>query len=522
MSLPLLPGYRLNKKPVQHHPKSHQFDVYQGLRSEPGAVDQPILEVDLPDPFEAGVAQNTARTDPSGVLASLPAWVEYDRKVLRFYCYFKEAIFSSAMETFRVRKCVLYYYLEDDTIHVAEPKVENSGIPQGSLIKRHRIPKDDNTLLGLTDLIVGNEICVYGRYFYITDADDFTRAFYEKHGTALAPAVPLPIDPFTAKTTVEPKTNKKLMYAMKEHMEAGLGKPMGTNIEKTQKFLKNDKKVLRFYCLHEDNKLYGEPRPYIVHFFLADDTIEVAEVKDPNNSRDSCAMSLKRCKLPKNFNEGTKLDVQSIGVTDPAVIYYTPEDMVIGGNIQVYGRKLKICGCDEFTKAFYKLNFGCTDADFPTNLLTSMDVPEQVFTIPPPVSTGYGIEEDSLGSFVYLNPKIPKEDYRKLLENDGIVLRFQAKLKNPAEEDEDRQFILSYYMSNDQVQVFERFSRNSGFIGGKFLERSRQMNVDTRKYFAPSDFKAGGEATINGFSYENLQPDEYTEKFIACNPEIFG
>lgn len=25
----------------------------------------------------------------------------------------------------------IYFYLEDDTVHVSEPKTENSGIPQG-------------------------------------------------------------------------------------------------------------------------------------------------------------------------------------------------------------------------------------------------------------------------------------------------------------------------------------------------------------------------------------------------------
>ena len=26
----------------------------------------------------------------------------------------------------------IYFYLEDDTVHVSEPKTENSGIPQGN------------------------------------------------------------------------------------------------------------------------------------------------------------------------------------------------------------------------------------------------------------------------------------------------------------------------------------------------------------------------------------------------------
>ena len=51
-------------------------------------------------------------------------------QVLRFYGYFKEAVVESNMENHRIRKVILYYYLEDDSMHVAEPKQDNSGIPQ--------------------------------------------------------------------------------------------------------------------------------------------------------------------------------------------------------------------------------------------------------------------------------------------------------------------------------------------------------------------------------------------------------
>ena len=34
-------------------------------------------------------------------------------------------------------------------------------------------------------------------------------------------------------------------------------------IESTTKFLKNDGKVLRFYCTWDDNNIFGEKRPYV-------------------------------------------------------------------------------------------------------------------------------------------------------------------------------------------------------------------------------------------------------------------
>merc|ERR1719183_3230296 len=75
-----------------------------------------------------------------------PAWVAFDRKVLRFNCYFKESVHESRLENYRIRNCTLYYYLEDDSMHISEPKIENSGIPQGErkgtvFLKRHRVAK---------------------------------------------------------------------------------------------------------------------------------------------------------------------------------------------------------------------------------------------------------------------------------------------------------------------------------------------------------------------------------------------
>ena len=70
-----------------------------------------------------------------------PPWIKYERKVLRFYAYFQQNIAESRLENQRFRKVKIYYYLMDDTIFITEPKVENSGIPQGVFLKRQKVPK---------------------------------------------------------------------------------------------------------------------------------------------------------------------------------------------------------------------------------------------------------------------------------------------------------------------------------------------------------------------------------------------
>ena len=50
-------------------------------------------------------------------------------QVLNFSAYFQEAVVEDPNENYRIRKCTIYYYLEDDTVHILEPKIANSGIP---------------------------------------------------------------------------------------------------------------------------------------------------------------------------------------------------------------------------------------------------------------------------------------------------------------------------------------------------------------------------------------------------------
>jgi len=82
---------------------------------------------------------------------------------------------ESAHENFRVRRCDFYYYLDDDTIHVNEPKSENSGIPQGYFVKRHRVKKNENEYYHWKDFNLQTEISFYGKVFRICDCDDFTK-----------------------------------------------------------------------------------------------------------------------------------------------------------------------------------------------------------------------------------------------------------------------------------------------------------------------------------------------------------
>ena len=186
--LPLLPGNGFKDPSPASFAKKHYFDMKGGIACEAawkrGEAPPP------PEPTSTASSFPARDTSSAGGAKAMPAWVAFDRKVLRFNCYFKESVVESRLENYRVRNCTLYYYLEDDSMHISEPKVENSGIPQGErkgtvFLKRHRVPKADGSYYTATDLAVGTELDLYGRVFKLTDADNFTRSFYEKLGITM-------------------------------------------------------------------------------------------------------------------------------------------------------------------------------------------------------------------------------------------------------------------------------------------------------------------------------------------------
>lgn len=101
----------------------------------------------------------------------LPFW-----QILKFDAYFQEDVPFSTEEHYRIRQVAIYYYLEDDTMSVIEPVVQNSGLLQGKLLRRHQMPKNDRgDHYHWKDLNRGMNITMYGRTYRIVDCDPFTQ-----------------------------------------------------------------------------------------------------------------------------------------------------------------------------------------------------------------------------------------------------------------------------------------------------------------------------------------------------------
>jgi len=201
-----------------------------------------------------------------------PDWVKLDKQVLRFYGYFKEAIVESRKEHSRIRRLTIYYYLTDDTMSIHEEREQNSGMIQGIFLKRLKIKKDENldSFYLYTDLVVGNDIYIYGKYIKLYDCDDYTREFYSVQGLTQPQKIELPVDSFHE--SLKPRPPQKRDNSMKDYLEHKLG---GGKVHSQKQFLENDRKVLKFNAKYDGLN-------YIIHYFLADDTVEIREIHQHN------------------------------------------------------------------------------------------------------------------------------------------------------------------------------------------------------------------------------------------------
>lgn len=465
-------------------------------------------------------ADKIADLDGNEASTFIPAHCAFDKKVLKFDAYFKEAVHESPNEFYRVRPVEIFYYLEDDSIAVIEPIVENSGMPQGKLIKRQRLPKSDQgTCWHWTDLNLAMNVVFYGRTFRIISCDQFTRDFLESEGALINSSESCPVDPYT-------DSRKQPLRSYNTP----------SDFDKLKKFLEMDRKVLRFYAMWDDREaMFGEIRKYLIHYYLVDDSVEIRECHQPNDGRDPFPVLLRRGKLPKSrYDVDNAFPMAVMELTEHEVKdWFVPADFRVGKTLFINGRKFLIFDCDEFTRHYYKTQFqyeqtenlfkgaasgACSDA-ISANKKDCKKGQTYMDNLPP--YNGFGSLEDSMQNCLSLVHKPPKKDFIKMLENDNKVLRYEARVESSRQEDRDRRFIISYRLADDMISIFEPQQRNSGIIGGKFLERTRiaKPGCDPERptFYGIGDFAIGATIVVLKHRFVITNADEYVLKYLESN-----
>ncbi|KAM6418565.1 EF-hand domain-containing family member C2 isoform 1-T1 [Pluvialis apricaria] len=540
MALPLLPGASRHRNigkekfhKSQHWGYCNNVAMLVG-EDKPGIGGEPLPGQKLKPEYSVF---------PKGMGSDAPAWVAFDKQVLSFDAYFEEEVPDKNQELYRIRHCKIYFYLEDDTIQVIEPPVKNSGITQGTIVRRHRIPlppPHEDQFYTIDHFNINIEVILYARRYKIIDCDQFTKNFLRKMGVRLNPPANRPDDPYT-------KERQKILDSMK---------PLRPyeRIDTLKQFLEHDGQVLRFFCVWDDpESMFHDPRELVLHYYLSDDTIDIKEIVPVNSGRDTIPLFLRRDKLPKYAPTGlyqpgtitsrTVLNVfgKLVGNRGRYILdnrktgavhqeFYRDSDLKIGAVINVWGRKIILCDCDEFTKEYYRTKYGIEDFTPVTYKAPPPPKPEKTF----PPYTGFGSEEDSLCSCRGLLPKPPQKDFKKFMEKDrsgmeSNILRFLAKLITDSPIDKDRKFIISYFLSDDTISVFEQIQQNTGILGGKFLERGRikkpgqeLFKSEPSEYFNAQDLFVGARVCFHGHNFLLVDADEYTFNYMEKHANEFS
>uniref|UniRef100_A0A0G4HB78 Calmodulin n=1 Tax=Chromera velia CCMP2878 TaxID=1169474 RepID=A0A0G4HB78_9ALVE len=452
-----------------------------------------------------------------------PTWRAFEHQTLRFFGYFKEHVDESPVENHRVRRLILYYHLEDDTIEVLEPRVDNAGSPQGTLVRRHRVPHTktgdlktkDGKYVCQEDLVIGKTVSLYGKEIQLVDCDQFTRQWYESQGKVKQPASSEcpPDEAVQSRLKAEQRNPLMPMTYEKRYREQMLG---GGHLNVgMQQFMEYDKKVCRFWAvLDETAEPVFERRLFEIFFFLADDNVEVREVLQTNSGRDGLGFSVwfRKGKLLKDGMVPSDTAAPNQNKSDPLQV----EDFKVGAKVRLLSREFFIVDADPFTRQYFQEEKGeKLQAKIDFNIKTPAWPKDPV---PPP--TGYGSEEDSMGSLHRLIPVPPKKDVKKAMSLGGRnkALTFKAVLISAYPEDADRAFIVTFYPNTDETQVHEETVRNSGFSGGRFLQRGHHLNGETGQRFKESDFRVGNEVTIRSAKFLLTEMDERTRRIVENIP----
>lgn len=196
---------------------------------------------------------NHSRSLPFCRPDTAPSFVFDNVKVCRFTAFFSEAISDHGNEHDRSRRVEISVFLEDCTIEIVEPRVEDSGLVQGKLLKRHQVPKpvvgrrSDQGIYGINDFVAGAVLNIYNVFYTIIDCDERTYNHLQSIGQPFGLSSGFPNNCRTGRRP-PPRTSR--------------GAPSGGITSRTAAaagFFEYDRKVLRFYCIWDNRSmLFGD------------------------------------------------------------------------------------------------------------------------------------------------------------------------------------------------------------------------------------------------------------------------
>ena len=511
-SLPNLPGYRYQpSKSTQANPGAKK-SAFTFVRGEIFLKDDNLPPTSGSIEHGSVASIGAASSAQSKRAKSRGGGNENVNVTLTFQAYFEELAEKGDGHELRVRRCNIYYFLENGTMAIVEKPQLNSGIPQGTLVRRGIVHKPDGEAYGPEDLKLGEEIVVYGRRFKLVDCDAATRKYMRRNFNNAEPstAVTYPVDDYEEfRKTIQKDTSGGAAWGQfnikkndgTRYQQAKMGCNPDANKGK-EGFIRYGDKTLQFLCVWDNtHAMYGDRVQFSVVYHLCDDTFEIYSLPGANGNKESFSRLLKRAKLPKHF--GGLRGLQEPQPDESTFYHWT--DIFIGIEIDVYSRLLRVIDADSSTRGFYSAH-GC-DLE-PAEEQPAPKVIMHEREIPPP--TAFGSEEDSMRSCVgSLMPGPPPA--KKYGENRQVC--FFASLLSGGLDDVDRRFVITYYVSDSTLKVQEPPIRNSGFTGGVFLSR-RAVKTPSGEPMLYSDLYVGCKLQVLKHRFLLLDSNDSTLRWM--------
>ena len=439
-----------------------------------------------------------------------------DDEALRFYGNYVDIHGS------KHKISVLVFY--DNSVQIHEKKTMNAGCPQGTVVRKSKVPASlgSKEILTWKDFNVGQSVAVYGRHYNLLGCDKFTRNFLTSHGVQVA------ADASEDELHDKPQQAVPLVDYDKPKLRiAPRNRP--TRIGKN--YFSKDGMVLRFYGVWDESKaIYGQLHRFMVHYYLADDSIEIRELQAGKNASHS-VIYVRRQKLPKHFagpeissasSTSSMLALSGSGAGQNNELF-TEDDLSIGTVLNVYGRPIYLCDCDGFTRDYFKQQRS-TDLKKGVPVEHVIAFNAETGELSTTDDESYKIKVQQEQKRITAEPEAPSilpgakaaPKVRRQNVADADALNCVARIKSTDSLEQQRSFTIRVFLLDDTIAIFEKAVLNSGLPGGKYLER-RSVKKSDGGYLGAQDFKIGAELNIYGKNFIIEDMDNFSKHWIAEN-----
>ena len=419
------------------------------------------------------------------------------------------------------RKANLKVFLEDETLEITEPR-NMPHVPGGHLLRRSRAVRRDEEgnadgYVTWVDLHQGQDVAVQGQVYNLSKADRASAQWLGRQaGYHLGQETEIPAEceppPPELPTHGHAKNDPVRDLIL---MNNGIYKK---TVEDVRGFQEMSGKVLCFMMQWQDPGSMMR-RTFRLKYYLVDCTVEIDETPGSKALQASPFGTLiKRAPMPASFSWQAQ-DLRPALPDETNEDTIRPEDLSVGGSINVYGRQCTFFDADPFTRRWYRDSLStelapkCGEA-----------VAEQ-FAIP--------LSYSDPAAFAATQDKVdPASPMPWTASKSEAELRYEMKMVTSHKVNKLRSFVLTYYVKDNSLNIIELPTEGvtetgRSTSGAMFLYRGQcpreehglattvngPVDNDGNIFLAP-DMYIGAKVAVHARTFEIVGADVFTHSFM--------